>query len=69
MSFPNATFELPGNAVDPFLDESSILQPIITPITSTDEILGQDKRKVHFSDGPRNTSVACLKDGKVLRQL
>ncbi|RHN78815.1 hypothetical protein MtrunA17_Chr1g0170041 [Medicago truncatula] len=40
--------------------------PVITPITTTDEILGPDKRKVQFTVGPKNMSAACLKDGKAL---
>jgi len=42
------------------------LQPVITPRTTTDEILGPDKRKVQFTVGPKNMSAACLKDGKAL---
>jgi len=55
-----------GDAMDPTFYETTILQPIISPITTIDEILGQDKRKVQITDGPKKKSAACLKDGKVL---
>jgi len=52
--------------MDPIFDKTTILQPIISPITTNDEILGQDKRKVQITDGPKNKSAACFRDGKVL---
>lgn len=63
MSFPNAIAVSFGEARDPFYDTTITLQPIITPITTHDEILGQDKKKVFFTVGPKNLSAACLKDG------
>jgi len=66
LSFPSATSESLGDARDPIHDDPLTLQPIITPITTTDEILGPDKRKVQFTVGPKNTSAACLKNGKAL---
>lgn len=48
----------------PFVDDAITLQPI----TINDEILGQDKRKVQLTVGPKNKTAACLKDGKVLRK-
>lgn len=69
MSFPNVTSVSFGNARDPIFYENIILQPIISPITTYDEILGQDKRKVQITDGPKNKSVACMKDGKALSRL
>lgn len=50
----------------PIFYDNITLQPVITPITTTDEILGPDKRKVKFTVGPKNMSTACLKDGKAL---
>jgi len=35
-----------GKALAPTFDEHIILQPIISPVTTRDEILGQDKRQV-----------------------
>lgn len=55
-----------GVARDPIFHDNLTLQPIISPITTNDEILGQDKRKIHFTAGPKNLSAACLKDGKIL---
>jgi len=51
---------------DPIFEDNVTLQPVITPITTTDEILGPDKRKVQFTAGPKNMSAACLKDAKAL---
>jgi len=65
-TFPKATAVSVCHAKEPTFNESCILQPIITPITTSDEVLGQDKRKVHFTAGPKNLSAACLKDGKIL---
>lgn len=48
----------------PFVDDAITLQPI----TINDEILGQDKKKVQLTVGPKNKTAACLKDGKVLRK-
>ena len=53
-------------AIGPAVDEVTILQPIISPINTRDETLGQDKRQVHIAVGPRNTAAVCLKDGKLL---
>ena len=50
----------------PILDDNITLQLVITPITTTDEILGPDKRNVQFTVGPKNMYAACLKDGKAL---
>jgi len=58
-----------GDVMDPIFYETIILQPIISPIITIDEILGQDRRKVQITDGPKNKSAACLKDGKVLSKL
>jgi len=55
-----------GDARDPIFHDNLTLQPIISPITTNDEILGQDKRKVHLTAGPTNLPAACLKDGKIL---
>lgn len=66
LSFHNANAVSLGNARDPIFHDKLTLQPIISPITTNDEILGQDKRKVHFTAGPKNLSAACLKDGKIL---
>jgi len=46
--------------------EHPILQPIVTPITTTDELLGPDKRKVHSCVGSKNATAASLKSAKVL---
>lgn len=51
---------------DPNFDEYLVLQPSITPITTTDEILGPDKRKVQFIEGTKNVSAASLKSAKIL---
>ena len=56
----------PGKALAPTFDEHIILQPIISPVTTRDEILGQDKRQVQVVNVPKNTSAVCRKDGKVL---
>jgi hypothetical protein len=69
MTFPNATVVSFGTTRDPTVDDSITMQPIISPITTYDEILGQDKRKLQCTTGPKNTNAACLKDGKVLRKL
>jgi len=66
MSFPNVTSVSFGNAMGPIFYENIILQPIISPIATNDEILGQDKRKMLITDGPKNKSIACMKDGKAL---
>ena len=66
-TFPiTATVASLSDARDPFFHDNLTLQPIISPITTNDEILGQDKRKDHFTAGPKNLSSACLKDGKIL---
>jgi len=65
-SFPSATTESFGMARDPSFDASFILQPIITPVTTFDEVLGPDKKQVQILDGPQNKSAACLKNGHVL---
>lgn len=65
-SIPNTTVGSLGEAGNPSLDDTIHLQPIIIPITTTDEVLGQDKRKVLLTSGPSNISAACLKDGKTL---
>ena len=44
----------------PIFYDNITLQPVITPITTTDE------RKVQFTVGPKNMSAACLKNGKAL---
>ncbi|KEH34363.1 hypothetical protein MTR_3g465210 [Medicago truncatula] len=66
LSFPNVTAVSLDDARDPIFHDNLTPQPIISPIITTDEILGQDKRKVHFIAGPKNLSAACLKDGKIL---
>jgi len=66
-TFPiTATAVSLGDARDPFFHDNLTLQPIIFPITTNDEILGQDKRNVNFTAGPKNLSTACSKDGKIL---
>lgn len=62
-----------GDVRDSIFHDDLTLQPIISPITTiispittNDEILGQDKRKVHLTTGPKNLSAACLNDGKIL---
>lgn len=50
-SFPTATTESLVVAANPFFDDAITLQP--TPVTINDEILGQDKRKVQFTVGPK----------------
>jgi len=54
LSLPNATSVSFGDAMDSIFDETTILQYIMSPITTNDEILGQDKRKVQITDGPKN---------------
>lgn len=66
LSFPNATTESLDDARDPKYDDTIVLQPINNPVTTTYEILGQDKRQVHFNTGPTNKNAACIKDGKIL---
>jgi len=63
---PSATSVSFGEVMDPIFYETTILQPTVSPITTNDEILGQDKRKVQITVGPKNKSTACLRDGKVL---
>jgi len=53
----------------PIFYDNITLQPVITLITTTDEILGPDKRKMQFTVGPKNMYAACLKDGKALSKL
>jgi len=65
-SCPNVTSESPEDTRDPFAAETTVLQPFIAPITTTNELLGQDKRKVQFSTGPVNKNAACMKDGRIL---
>ena len=55
-----------GIAKTPVIDEPSTLQHPTGPITTNDELLRQDKSKVHVFAGPRNLTAACLKDGKIL---
>lgn len=42
------------------------MQSIVSPITTRDEVLGQDKRKVHLFEGTKNTAAVCMKDGRIL---
>jgi hypothetical protein len=63
LSYPNSTSASPSHAI---FENNTTLQHVVTPITTTDEILGPDKRKVQFSAGPKNMSAACLKDAKAL---
>lgn len=65
-SFPSATSGSTCHALDPINDENYTLQPIITPLTTTDEILGIDKRKIQLSAVTKNMSAASLKSDKVL---
>lgn len=62
----NTTLVSPGFDKDPIVDDAFILQLSIGPITTTDELLRQDKSKVQISVGPSNLTAACLKDGRVL---
>ena len=72
--FPSLTVEEVPGIIDrqcalitaPIFDDNITLQHVITPITTSDEIFGPDKRKVKFTVGPKNMSIACLKDGKAL---
>ena len=66
LSFPNATVVSLGEARDPFGDDSMTMQTVPAPITTINEILGKDKRKVQPRAGPENLSAACLQDGKLL---
>jgi len=53
---------------DPTFDETCVLQPIITPITTTDEVLGQDKRKIQIYVGPKNMNATHLRSAKLLNK-
>jgi len=66
MDFPKATAVSFDLALDPDLTEAPILQPIITPITTTDEILGPDKGKVQLFDGTKQATAASIKSTKIL---
>jgi len=65
-SFPNAPSVSPGLAMDPGVYEPSRLQPIITPITTYNEVLGPDKRKVQSVNGDMKATVASIKSIKIL---
>lgn len=43
-----------------------IEQPILQPVITTSEFLGQDKSQVVFKNSKINNSAACVLDGKVL---
>lgn len=64
MSFPNTIAVSFGTARDPTVDDSLTMQPIISPITTNVEILGQEKRKLQFTIGPKYSTATCLKDGR-----
>ena len=66
LSFPSAVTKSAGQALDRDLNEHTVLQPIITPITTTNETLGLDKRKVNLVEGPKNMSAAYLQSGIIL---
>jgi len=57
-----------GNTIYPIIVEAPILQPIISPIITMDENLGQDKRQNQYIDGPKNTAAVCKKDGKLFNK-
>ena len=46
--------------------EYSILQPILTLITTTDEVLGPDKRKIQIVDGTKQATAASIKSTRIL---
>jgi len=65
VTFPNAISE--SHDRDPaFVD--STLKPVLAPVTFKDELMGQARRRVHLPAAPKNISVACYTDGKVLRK-
>lgn len=42
------------------------LSPIITPITTIDEVLGPDKGRVHMTGSSKNVTAASLKSFQIL---
>jgi len=64
LSYPRASSVLTGLARDPEVDISS--QPILTPITTSDEVLGPDKRLVKVPEDNFRPTAASLKSTKIL---
>ena len=67
-AFPIGTIVSPGSAKDPLFDEISVLQLILSPIVSHEEMLRQDKSKMQALTSTSNFKAACFKDGKTLHK-
>lgn len=59
-----ATSDSTGLALEPVAVFTE--QPILQPVITTSEFLGQDKSQVVFKNSKINNSAACVLDGKVL---
>jgi len=65
-SFPNAASVSVNLALDPLDVEYYIFQPILTPITTTDEVLRPDKRKIQPVGGTKQATAASIKSTRIL---
>lgn len=54
---------------DPYVDTSLYHLPLVTPITTTDEVLGPDKGKVIITGSSKNFTAASMKSVQILRKL
>jgi len=64
--FPRATDVSIDLALDLVSLDAPILQPIITPITTSDEILGPDKSRVQPFFGSKQATAASIKSTRIL---
>ncbi|AES62086.1 DUF4283 domain protein [Medicago truncatula] len=53
---------------DPYVDTSLYHFPLVTPITTTDEVLGPDKGKVIITGSSKNFTAASMKSVQILRK-
>jgi len=63
---PICTYELNGMAGDPEGLEHTSYQPIINPVTTSEEILGADKKVVNLQDVTWKATAASIKSTKIL---
>lgn len=69
MSLPSAAPVTTNLALDPDNVDGSILQTIISPITTSNEVLGPDKRKIHSVEDTNQATEASIKSTNILSKL
>lgn len=69
MSLPGAAPVTTNLGLDPDNVDGSILQTIISPITTSNEVLGPDKRKIHSVEDTNQATEASIKSTNILSKL